>query len=1055
MFKFLKTLFFIFSFSFLIIKSYGQTYPFANYTVENGLSQGQVLAVFQNDDGVIWFGTSGGGITKYDGHSFEQITDKDGLPDNVVFCIAKDKAGRLLIGTNNGLSVYDSKISVPSKRFKNYTTKNGLTDNRIFCILFDEDGKALLGTSKGISTFKDSTFGSLKIDKKLDSSSVFNLIRDSKKHLWCCTLGSGVFDYNGKSTRNITQKKGLPNDMVFSVLEVNPTTYWIFTGEGLSELIDDKLRKINPARLDTNATYYCHYKDKNNTIWIGTSNGVIKRTKDGNVSVFKKKNGIVDNSIWKIVEDRESNLWFASDQNGVSKLACERFFMYTTKDGLLADQIKNIYQNKSGDYLLGSEFGLTISKKGMYENYSGKEFKGSNMIWTIAEDKNGNYLLGTSNGLIIYNGQTFKRVVCKDKDDPMNTIFDILVDNKGVVWLGTQAGVAKMIDGYIQPFNDVAITKSYVNKIFQDNKGDYWFCTDDGLFKYDRAILKHFTEKDGFTQKRVRNIIADDNNNFWVATSSGVYKLTNNKFTNITDKLSLPSNEIYSIVIDNTGNIWAGVSNGMLRIETKNSNYKIRHYGVEDGFTGQDCSQNAMIIDSKGQLLIGTFKGLQVYQAKYDKENLLEPLTKLKSIDLFFQKTKWDSYSDTVSANNIPYNLELPYDKNYLTFNFIGVSLTSPEKVNYKYKLKGIDQDWQTSFKTEASYSNIPPGKYEFLVMANNGEGVWNKNPIVFQFTIRPPFWRTWWFYSLIVALVLGGIYSYLKIRNANKKILKQNEIIEEKNGALQHANIEIAEKNQNITDSINYAKRIQRSFITSEKIIDDLLKEHFILFKPRDIVSGDFYLAFDLPDRTIIVCADCTGHGIPGAFMSLIGISVLNEIARAKKIVDTSKILEELRSIIIGALNPERIDTGGKDGMDIALVSIFKKSEDGQIRINFSGGNNSMYLVSGKNEKVRTLEIKGDKQPVGYYSYMKQFTQHEVIAQKGDIIYMFTDGYADQFGGTIGKKFMSKQLKQLITSIYPLPMSEQKTILDESLKKWQGKLEQVDDVTVIGIKLN
>jgi serine phosphatase RsbU (regulator of sigma subunit) len=121
-----------------------------------------------------------------------------------------------------------------------------------------------------------------------------------------------------------------------------------------------------------------------------------------------------------------------------------------------------------------------------------------------------------------------------------------------------------------------------------------------------------------------------------------------------------------------------------------------------------------------------------------------------------------------------------------------------------------------------------------------------------------------------IISYSIIGIYSYIKIRTANKKILKQNEIIEEKNGALQNANNQIAEKNQNITDSINYAKRIQQSFLTSEKVINDILKEHFILFKPRDIVSGDFYLAFDLPDRTIIVCADFTDHGIPGAFMSL-----------------------------------------------------------------------------------------------------------------------------------------------------------------------------------------
>ena len=392
--------------------------------------------------------------------------------------------------------------------------------------------------------------------------------------------------------------------------------------------------------------------------------------------------------------------------------------------------------------------------------------------------------------------------------------------------------------------------------------------------------------------------------------------------------------------------------------------------------------------------------------------------------------------------------------KNYLTFNYIGVSLTTPEKVTYKYMLKGIDTDWRISNKTEASYSNIPPGNYEFFLLANNGEGVWNSNPISFKFIITPPFWRTWWFYSIILIIIMSGIYSYFKIRNANSKILKQNEIIEEKNGALQNANNEIAEKNQNITDSINYAKRIQQSFLTSEKVLTKIIKEHFILFKPRDIVSGDFYLAFDLPDRTVIICADCTGHGIPGAFMSLIGVSLLNEISRSKAVLDTSKILEELRSKIIDALNPEKSETGGKDGMDVSLISIFKESNNNEVKINFSGANNSMYLVSKNEETVNMVEVKGDKQPVGFYSNMKPFTKHEVTARKGDMIYLFTDGFADQFGGANGKKFMSKQLKQQIISINHLQMHQQKTYLDDIFKNWHRNLEQVDDVTVIGIKL-
>jgi ligand-binding sensor domain-containing protein len=197
--------------SFLLLLAFtanSQTYPFANYTIDNGISSGQVLCAFQNSDGVMWFGTSGGGISMFDGKTFEYLTDKEGLADNVVFCIKKDRNGKILIGTNNGLSVYDPSLSPTSKisRFKNYTTKEGLTHNRIFSIIFDENGMAILGTSRGISTYKDNKCAQMKIDSKLDTSAIFHVMRDSQKNLWCSSLGAGVFKYDGNLTINYSTK---------------------------------------------------------------------------------------------------------------------------------------------------------------------------------------------------------------------------------------------------------------------------------------------------------------------------------------------------------------------------------------------------------------------------------------------------------------------------------------------------------------------------------------------------------------------------------------------------------------------------------------------------------------------------------------------------------------------------------------------------------------------------------------------------------------------------------------------------------------------------------
>ncbi|MES2396358.1 MAG: two-component regulator propeller domain-containing protein [Bacteroidota bacterium] len=1037
-------------------KAEGQTYNFSNYTVETGLSQPQILAVFQDDNGVMWFGTNGGGITKYDGKSYEYITDKDGLADNLIYCITKDKQGRILIGTNNGLSVYDpfTSLGTDSTHFKNYTTKNGLSNNRIYTIFIDKNGKILLGTGKGISVFQDSICSVFNIDETLNNALIFNMSEDSKQNLWLSTLGNGAFKYDGKTLKNYTSKDGFKNNFVYSVLEFDTDRYWFLTNEGLYELNGTEIKQVYPANLASTTTYYSYLKDKENNIWIACKNGLLKfNGKD--FKLFTQKNGLVNDNIWKIFQDKEKNLWFSSKENGISKLASERFFMYTIKDGLIFNEINKIYQSKDGKYWIGSRKGFSMYDGNTFTNYNQKDRKGNDEITSIIEDGKGNYLIGTSFGVLKYNGKKFVRIESSDNEN-LNYCYDVFIDSKGETWVGTKGGVAKIKDGRIKEFNTIGVSKKFVFKIYEDKDGHFWFATDEGLYKYDGSIVRHFTEKDGFTSKRVVNIVGDANGNLWLATSSGIFKYTNGKFSGITEKEGLASNIIQSIAIDKKGIVWAGLTKGVDKILVKDDGtYEINHYGVEDGFMGEECIINSIFIDQQEKIWLGAQKGLMIYQPQFDKKNTFEPITRLKSINLFSQKTDWKLFADSLDQNNLPINLELPHDKNYLTFNFIGVSLTTPGKVKYRFMLKGLDKDWlpETS-ETEAPYSNIPPGEYEFLVIANNGEGVWNKSPISYKFIIHPPFWQTWWFYSIIGGIVLIFIYSYVEIKSANNKILKQNKIIADKNVDLKQAYGVIADKNKSITDSINYAKRIQQSFLSSEATLNKTLKNYFILYKPRDIVSGDFYWAFDLPDRVIIACADSTGHGIPGAFMSLIGISLLNEISHSKNIVEPAKILDELRRIIICALNPEQVDSGGKDGMDISLISIFKNPNSDDVKIHFSGANNAIYIISGENDMTNFMEFKSDKQPVGFYSNMKPFTHQEIIVKKGDIIYMGTDGFADQFGGIKGKKFMSKQLKKKLTSIHSLPLKEQENILESAFQDWKGDLEQVDDVTVMGIRI-
>ncbi len=300
---------------------------------------------------------------------------------------------------------------------------------------------------------------------------------------------------------------------------------------------------------------------------------------------------------------------------------------------------------------------------------------------------------------------------------------------------------------------------------------------------------------------------------------------------------------------------------------------------------------------------------------------------------------------------------------------------------------------------------------------------------------------------SLVILLIFIFFIwkGYVTNKKARKKITLQSQLLES--------------RNKEITDSILYAKRIQSAILPPNRILQERLKDYFILYKPKDIVAGDFYwLETTSPlapsqgggtgEVVFLAAADCTGHGVPGAMVSVVCNNGLNRSVREHGITDTGKILEKTREIIIQEF--EKSDDEVKDGMDISLCS-FSYDNDA-IQLNWSGANNPLWII--KKDAQCIEEIKGDKQPIGKHEDSKPFVTHSLQLCKGDVLYLFTDGYQDQFGGEKGKKFKASQLKELLISISYYSMNEQKRILDDTIEKWKGNLEQVDDICIIGVRL-
>lgn len=321
--------------------------------------------------------------------------------------------------------------------------------------------------------------------------------------------------------------------------------------------------------------------------------------------------------------------------------------------------------------------------------------------------------------------------------------------------------------------------------------------------------------------------------------------------------------------------------------------------------------------------------------------------------------------------------------------------------------------------------------------------------------------------FGVLLIFLAAGIYNRMRfIRKTNHKIALQNKYIEEQRDELQGQHDLVLNQKKLITDSISYAQRIQSALLPSDDMLKEVMPDHFTILKPKDIVSGDFYWIREVQDHLVIVAADCTGHGVPGAFMSMLGMTLLNDLIGDRCYDAPSAILDQLREKIKELLEQEGKVDEQKDGMDAALVVLNKKTRE----IHFSGANNPLYiirnrelnpcekleaLVSRENEDYRLFEIKPDKQPIGTYTEEVPFRTHSVYLEPNDSFYLFSDGFIDQFGGERRKKFMSGNFKKLLLSVQDESMEKQKNILEHTFEDWRGTNEQIDDVSVIGVKLN
>ncbi|MFQ5334783.1 MAG: two-component regulator propeller domain-containing protein, partial [Flavobacteriales bacterium] len=744
--------------------SHAQRFNIQVYSLIEGIPQSQVISMMQDSRGYMWFGTYGGGVCMFDGLEFKYFTILNGLPNNSIWSLFEDSGGNIWLGTAEGAAKYDGYA------FHIFNGSNGFTDAQVSAIMEDEQHNILLGTAEGLYTYKNSRFEKYITEEGHFEEDVFVLFTDYEGRLWTGTYMGGVHIIDKGKTKKLDRDGGLTSNDINYMWQDDDSTIWICTERGITTLKNDLPVENNlPGNIQSKRITSV-MKDRYDNYWISTFSHGVYILNDNELKNITEKEGLSNNMTYKCLQDNAGDIWISTDGGGVCKYTNEAFTYYDKEQGLSNNLVMSILEDRKGNMWFGSDGGgIDMLSKDSIVSMSARADLSFKRVLALYEDDQGNIWIGTDGmGLFAYNGSDFIQPANSMQDQVIHAIHK---SGDGSMWFGTENGIYRLSDNKISFIeSDVEGMNETCWTIKEDRKGELWFGTDYGIVKYSNGRFRNFNKTDGLLSNYVICLETDSSGNMWIGTENGLSCFDGKSFTNYTVKDGLSSGNIYLMTFDLYGNLILGTDKGLNKITFSDDRHieELIHYGYREGFTGIECNANAVCRKKDGSIWFGTIKGITKYDPQKEQKNDVAPNVCINGMQLFYETTDWRQYADSLSRwNNLPVNLTLPYNKNHLTFSYSAISFISPDKISYRFKLEGFDQNWSPNIKKKSTtYSNLPPGNYTFKVIACNGEGVCIENPASYRFSIDDPFWLEWWFIAPCVALAIAFAFAMFILFN-------------------------------------------------------------------------------------------------------------------------------------------------------------------------------------------------------------------------------------------------------------------------------------------------
>lgn len=1087
----------------------------------SSLGGSRIISLFEDSEGYLWIGLRDNGVSRFDfkTEKFKNYThiDKDqkSLVGNEVLAFHEDLRKRIWISTYQGLSILDKKTGA----FENYSSKtsNMFKSDGIFTFIEDAQQNIwCFSFSSQITVFHQKTNQFEFADCPTEGTYWKKVVRDDDGFFWIVCYGCGLVKYDPITRKVVANYKDVIGDSRIRSIQIDDDRNIVLASDGggfirfnpkTAEVRKYMHSKFNLKSIASDALYTLLY-DKQGILWLGTFNKGLnvydkKRFK---FELFKndpeRNASLTNKSVISVFEDSRKRVWIGSDGDGLFLFdrANASFVQYKhddkDKNTISSNVIISIAEDAKGNLLLGTwNGGLNVFNPDKKKNISfvpntsledARLYKGiaSKHVWKILRTKSGRIYLGY---LRVFNG-----VSLQEYNESEHTFQNVPID-----------GLA-----------------SNVMTLLEDSKGNIWIGTENGgtfVYHPDRSVEKFVVDprkKNWVSHNDIRAIYEDESGLIWLGSEGGglnAYNPQTRQFKVFTENDGLVSNAVHGILKDKEGGMWLACSKGLSHFDPRKNVF--HNYGSGDGIQEGAFNQNACCQISTGEFFFCGTEGLNVFEPSKIKINQEKQKVNVTKFLIQNSEVKINDELGLLSQSILfTKEIVIPHRySNMFAFEYAALAFSGQDKVKYAYMLEGFNKDWIYSDRQRsATFTNIDAGQYVFRVKATNSDGVWSKDEARVLVTVLPPFWQTWWFRTLFVSFVIGSIVGFFLIRlrivhqqkialeekvvvrtaelksaNDNLKmqqeeILARNEEISQlaeelsaqrddleiHNKAISEKNKQITSQHEYIKSSIRYAYTMQQAVLPDQTVFDSSFADAFILYQPKDIVSGDFYWLSSplkssagksgsidrIHSQRFLAVADCTGHGVPGAFMVMIGNRLLSELINEELLDSPAQVLSMLDLRIKQTLKQDISENN--DGLDICLCK-FEDTEEG-IRLTYSGANSRFYHYSPHDHTLRILKTQHKYIGGGNLRTRSEnvpFADAEVLLQKGDLLYLFTDGVVDQ-NNIDRKRIGSLNLQKVIMENVALPMLEQMQLLDAFIKNWQEGTEQRDDITMLGLKL-